>query len=148
MIDLPDIRQAKEHDCGPTAVKVLLRYLRKRPTKAQWAGLLNDPVDGTDPRAIETWLRGLGLLVLSGSMTLDDLARLTKTFRPVVCLITPSHGVGHYVTVSGVGSGKVWFQDPTNGPAFVPIPEWKTQWLEVDRLGADYHQWGIAAWRR
>ena len=56
MIDLPDIRQAKEHDCGPIAVKVLLRYLRKRPTKAQWAGLLNDPVDGTDPKDISSRL--------------------------------------------------------------------------------------------
>lgn len=147
MIDLPDVRQQGEHDCGPTAVRVLLRAIKKRPARHQWAGLLCDPVDGTDPRNIETWLRSMGLRVLSGSMTLEDLGRITQTKRPVICLVTPSHGIGHYVVVGGVSSEKIWFQDPSAGPTCIRVREWASLWREVDRLGASYPCWGIAAWR-
>ena len=147
MIDLPDIRQQGEHDCGTTAVRVLLRSLARRVTSGQFSALACDPVDGTDPRAIETFLRGVGLRVLSGSMTWADLITLTASGRPVICLITPSHGIGHYVVVGSAQQSLVRYQCPSIGPDMLARIRWMRQWKEVDRLGAVYHQWGIAAWR-
>ena len=146
MIQLPDIRQRFDHDCGLTATRILLRYVRKRPP-SDLIRLACDPVDGTDPRAIETYLRQLGLRVQAGSYTVEDLSHSTATGRPVVCLVTPAHGVGHYVVVSGIEGQTIHYQCPTEGPARSGLRSWLKGWHEVDRLGAKYHQWGISAWR-
>lgn len=144
MIQLPDIRQADDHSCGRVAIRVLLRHLRMRPRNAP---PLPSEIDGLDPRAIETYLRGLGLRVLSGSMTWEDLRHLTASGRPVICLITPQHGVGHYVIVSAIELQLIRYQCPTDGPSYCGQNAWHAGWTEVDRLGARYHQWGISAWR-
>lgn len=146
MIELADIRQQADHDCGPTAVRVLMRALGRRLSLEQFLSLPCDPVDGTDPRAIETWLRGVKLRVLSGSMTWTDLVNLTASGRPVICLVTPLD-VGHYVVVGSALHSQVHYQCPSEGPTVTTQFRWMRQWREVDRLGAAYHQWGITAWR-
>ena len=124
MIQLPDIRQQSDHDCGLTAVRVLLRHLGRRPTPRQLSGLVCDPVDGTDPRNIETFLRQLNLRVQAGSFKVDDLDRLTSSGRAVVCLTTPAHGIGHYVVVSGIEGQTIHYQCPTEGPARSGLRTW------------------------
>lgn len=145
MIDLPDIRQKDDHSCGVVAYRVLLRYLRVRRKKA--VEPLSSMIDGTDPRAIETYLRELGLNVLAGSMRMEDIESLTDTGRPVICLITPEHGVGHYVVVGGTDERFVYYHCPTHGALIMTRVKFEACWHEVDRLGAKYRRWGIAAWR-
>lgn len=144
---LPDLRQAKDHDCGPTAVRIILKYHKRSVTKTHIKELPCDPVDGTDPRAIESWFRSRDLGVLAGTMTWQDLRHLTGQGRPVICLITTSHGIGHYVVVSHTFGGYITYQCPTNGLLKVSKKEWLRGWHEVDRLGAKYIQWGIAVHR-
>ena len=145
MIDLPHILQRDEHSCGIVAVRILLRYLRVRRKKS--IEPLASQIDGTDPRAIETYLRQLGLSVLAGSMTMEDLENCTDTGRPVICLITPEHGVGHYVVVGGTDERFVYYACPTHGALIMTRVKFDSCWHEVDRLGAKYKRWGIAAWR-
>ena len=147
MIKLPDIRQQSDHDCGLTVARVLLRFLGRRPTAQQLSGLACDPVDGTDPRNMETFLRQIGLRVQAGSFTVENLDWLTSSGRPVVCLTTPAHGIGHYVVVAGIDGQTIHYQCPTEGPSRSGLRTWLKCWREVDRLGATYHQWGISAWR-
>jgi hypothetical protein len=145
MITLSDVRQKSQYDCGIVAVKVLLRALGKRLTPDNIKALSTSPIDGTDPRAIEALLRKLGLHVLSGEMTWNDLVYFTQT-RPVICLITHD-GVGHWVVASGIKDGKMHYHDPSNGPLYMGKKKWHETWSDIDRLGAVYRQWGIAAWR-
>jgi ABC-type bacteriocin/lantibiotic exporter with double-glycine peptidase domain len=145
MITLSDVRQKSQYDCGVVAVKVLLRALGKRLTPENTKALATTPIDGTDPRAIEALLRKLGLHVLSGEMTWNDLVYFTQT-RPVICLITYA-GVGHWVVASGIKDGKMHYQDPSGGPLYVGKKKWHEMWRDIDRLGAVYRQWGITAWR-
>jgi ABC-type bacteriocin/lantibiotic exporter with double-glycine peptidase domain len=145
MITLSDMRQKNGYDCGIVAVKVLLKALGKRLTPENEISLSTSPIDGTDPRSIESLLRKLGLHVLSGEMSWQDLAYFTQT-RPVICLITLDN-VGHWVVASGLKDGKLHYQDPSGGPRSLGKKKWHDVWCDIDRLGAIYRQWGIAAWR-
>jgi len=146
MIALPDLRQSAEHDCGYTAVLVVLRRLRRKVTPGDLASLSTNMIDGTDPRAIESTLRGLGLRVISGEMDMGDLWHHAASSRPVICLLSRD-GVGHYVVVAGIHEGSVYYQCPSEGPAHMRVAAWKRSWTEIDRLGAVYQGWGIAVYR-
>jgi hypothetical protein len=141
MIPLPDLRQTADHDCGPCAVRIALRALRKRPKFDLYAALGTSPIDGTDPRSIESYMRFLGLWVWSGTGSLDDLRHATAS-RPAICLVTRAQ-VGHYVVVSGLLEGRVHYQCPSEGPVRMGTRTWLRTWRDVDRLGAHYHQWMI-----
>ena len=146
MIALPDLRQNAQHDCGYTAVLIVLKHLRRRVTPGDLAPLSCNVINGTDPRAIESMLRGVGLRVISGEMSLQDLHHHTTIGRPVICLVSAS-GVGHYVVVAGVEFDRIHYQDPAEGPMDQPKPSWKRSWHDIDRMGATYRSWGIAVWR-
>jgi ABC-type bacteriocin/lantibiotic exporter with double-glycine peptidase domain len=145
MIPLPDLRQTREHDCGAVAVRIALRAIKKRPPADLETLLGTSPIDGTDPRSMESLLRSLGLWVASGSFTLADLHHITTT-RPAICLVTRAN-IGHYVTVGGIVSGTVHYQCPSEGPCRSGTRSWMKSWRDVDRLGATYHQWLIAVSR-
>ena len=145
MITLSDMRQKEDYDCGIVAVKILLKALGKRLTPEGLIALSTSPIDGTDPRSIEALLRKLGLHVLSGEMTWNDLVYFTQT-RPVICLISLDN-VGHWVVASGIKDGRMHYQDPSEGPCSLGKKKWHEVWRDIDRLGAVYRQWGITAWR-
>jgi ABC-type bacteriocin/lantibiotic exporter with double-glycine peptidase domain len=145
VISLADIRQQASHDCGDAAVRVVLRALRRRPFEPAIAHLATDPIDGTDPRAIETCLRAHGLLVLSGSATWGDLRHWTQN-RPVICLVQRG-GVGHWVVTGHVTQRRAHYQCPSIGPDSQGRTTFMNAWRDVDRLGAVYRQWAIVAWR-
>lgn len=145
MIELPDWRQQQQWDCGPTAVRILLRSLRRRPSPTAMAHLAASPIDGTDPRAVEIALRAHDLRVTSGSATFDDLRHWTQN-RAVLCLIQ-CDGVGHWVAVARATHRRVSYQCPSEGPKLEKRADWMARWRDVDRLGAVYHQWSICAWR-
>lgn len=146
-MELPDLRQKNSYDCGMIACRIVLRVLRRRLTR-DLAGRLNtNPIDGTDPRAIESTLRHMGLGVIAGEMTIDDLRLQSQLGRPVICLVTRS-GVGHYIVSAGVDCGRIKYQCPADGPCTISRSKFILSWRDVDRLGATYHQFGMAVWRR
>jgi len=145
VIGLPDWRQQQQWDCGPTAVRILLRSLRRRPVPTAMAHLAASPIDGTDPRAVEIALRAHDLRVMSGSATWDDLRHMTQN-RAVICLIQ-CDGVGHWVVAGRVTHRRISYQCPSAGPVCESRADWMARWRDVDRLGATYHQWAICGWR-
>jgi ABC-type bacteriocin/lantibiotic exporter with double-glycine peptidase domain len=147
MLALPDVRQRFDYDCGAAATKTVLSFYGLKTNTYVLAPLATNPIDGTDPRAIEATLRRSGLKVISGEMDLDDLKHHTKLGRPVICLIQLEN-VGHYVVVGSVKFNQVHFNDPTNGPSKNNLTKFKDRWKDVDRLNTTYHQFGIAAWRQ
>lgn len=136
MLQLPDIRQRTGWDCGKAAVECVLRFFG---SSADLRKLGTSPMDGTDPRAIETCLRLSNHQVISGEMDLDDLRYFTKTGRPVIAVVN-----GHYVTVAGIARGKVHYQDPWTGPCKCKPGDFLGWWKEADRLGVTYRHFGIA----
>ena len=141
MLQLPEIRQKGEYDCGPTARKIVEDYLGIRiPT------VHATPVDGLSPSALENAFRKAGACVLSGNMTISDLRHQTRLGRPVVCLVTHK-GEGHYVVVAGVGTRYVHYQCPDEGRRMELDSRFLQQWYDHSaRWGYDYKCWGIAVW--
>jgi hypothetical protein len=58
------------------------------------------PIDGTDPRALESFFRRLGIPAQSGEMDWRDLAYHTARGRPVAALVQLD-GCGHWVRCGG-----------------------------------------------
>jgi ABC-type bacteriocin/lantibiotic exporter with double-glycine peptidase domain len=145
MLALPDVRQRFDYDCGMAATKTMLAYHGLRTNSYTLASLATNPIDGTDPRAIEATLRRSGLKVISGEMDIEDLKHHTKLGRPVICLVQLDN-VGHYLVVGSVKLGQVHFNDPTHGPGKNNIKQFKNRWKDVDRLNTTYTQFGITAW--
>jgi hypothetical protein len=69
------------------------------------------PIDGTDPRALESFFRRLGIPAQSGEMDWRDLAYHTARGRPVAALVQLD-GCGHWVAVWRATSRRVSWHCP------------------------------------
>jgi len=143
MLTIPDIRQRAEHDCGEAAIKCVLAYYGLPISRRQLAS----PIDGTDPRQIESELRQRGLRVVSGEASLDDLQHWCKAGKPVICLV---HWTGeadsHYIVVCGVYRGKVYYHDVSSGLGACYKDDFEACWKAGGRLGESYKMWSIVGW--
>jgi ATP-binding cassette subfamily C protein len=138
----PGVLQKNSHDCGAACAASVCRYwgipttLRDSAEQMQTGG-----IDGTDPRALEAFLRRQGLHVVAGEMDHLDLKSHGKRLRPVICVTQ-----GHYLCVLGVYYNVVHLHDPESGYQEIQLADFLPSWRDHDRLGASYTQWGIAAW--
>jgi ABC-type bacteriocin/lantibiotic exporter with double-glycine peptidase domain len=141
MLDLPAILQRTDWSCGQVAARVVFQFHGFRGRTPQ-----GSPIDGTDPRTLETAFRRAGLRVQSGEMEPDDLRHHTRAGRPVVCLVTEDDGVGHYVVVAGVKGRTVFYHCPTAGAKSELLTRFAARWHDSDRVAVRYERWGIAVW--
>lgn len=142
LLAIPDIRQAKPHECGAAAVEAVAAFHRVK--RVDIAPLAN-PVQGMGPDTAAAILRALGLRVLTGSMNVEDLRHLTRTGRPVLCPVAQFGG--HWVVVRGVERGGVHFHCPIEGPSRLAAADWLAGWRDVSESGQAFHRWGIASFR-
>jgi ABC-type bacteriocin/lantibiotic exporter with double-glycine peptidase domain len=108
------------------------------------ADLATTPIDGADPRAMESLFRRLGIPAQAGEMDWRDLAYHTGRGRPVACLVQLDDGGGHWVAVWAASSRRVRWQCPTHGPQQATPAEFVRGWWDWDRAGVDYRCWGVA----
>jgi len=140
VLDLPVKLQANGWSCGEAAARIVFEFHGARGKKPR-----SSPIDGTDPRAMETSLWLSGLSVQAGSMDLDDLRHHTRKGRPVICLVTEASGEGHWVVCAGVTRGYVWYSCPADGACKERVASFEARWADVDRMGVRYVRWGLAA---
>jgi len=124
MLDVPDVRQRENFDCGPAAVMSVCRYFDAGPSEyAEYvSGLGTTPEDGTPPGAIVEFLDSVGLEVHAKTgMTLEELASHIAAGRPVIVCCQDwgterekeSLDSGHWITVVGVSNNIIYAQDPS-----------------------------------
>lgn len=138
---LPDCRQTSDFDCGRAAVEVVLSFYQL-PDRVL---VRPDPVNGMSPDVVEAVLRSCGLSVLSGTLTVPDLAHLTATGRPVLCL-TQLDGVGHWVVAAGVTSRRVVYHCPARGKSSRTLRQWSRLWWDTARNGVRLDAYGVCGW--
>jgi len=145
MLEVPEVKQSRSYDCGAACAKAVLSYWEKRYPRLSEAGWPS-PIDGTDPRVLETLLRKSKLQVVAGEFTVPLVRHCLKSLWPVICLVR-ADGVGHYVVVTGVARGRVYCMDPEVGHTSKPLAEFVRRWQASDvcRSGSPYWQWAIGA---
>lgn len=145
-----DRRQRDSWSCGAIAAAVSLDLLGVEPadsTALVSVGLAATPLDGTDPRVMESFFRKLGYSVISGEMTVDDLRHQTMLARPVMCLVRYGN-IGHWVTMVEVKARKLQFHCPVRGLVKMPNRAFEGIWWDGDRSGYNYHSFGVSVWER
>lgn len=140
-----DRRQVDSWSCGAITGAVCLEIAGVDTLMASElvrASLSITPLDGTDPRSLESFFRRVGCRVQSGEMCPRDLAHHTALGRPVACLIT-FDSVGHWVTVYGANSRFISYHCPVRGLVRDPIGRFRKHWRDYDRGGATYDGFGV-----
>lgn len=145
LLDLPDLRQQTDYDCGACAVDVIARF---HGLRARGPAKLANAVQGMAPDTVAAVLRSLGLRVLAGPLVggIADLQHYTRAGLPVLCPITADAG-GHWVAVRGVERRRVHYHCPTNGPRTMGLQTWLDGWRDTSASGHDFDRWGIVAAR-
>lgn len=140
ILDLPDVRQRADYDCGAAAFACVTRYWEGRGRKIK-----SHPINGTPIDQMEPALLSAGYCVQGGNMEVSDLRHHTRAGRPVLCLIQ-SDGCGHWVVVRGVNRGRVYIADPADGLRSIAAAEWESLWHDTDRRGTVFRRHGLAVW--
>lgn len=141
LLDLPEIEQKGDYDCGGTVYTCVCRYWESRQKRIHC-----DPLLGFHPHQLEPTLRRTGFKVQSGNMAVDDLKFHSSLYRPVICLIRHGND-GHYVVSAGVSRGKVYYMDPADGKIHsVKSSEFEQIWLDIDKSATVFSKFGLACW--
>jgi HK97 family phage portal protein len=158
-LEVPDIRQAADWDCGPAAVMAVATFFKVGPTEeADYIDALGTtPEDGTSPEAIVEVLRQLGLqTVARDDLTVDDLSGFVGAGSPVIVCVqdyeeAPAdiahESAGHYVIVCDVQDNgtevTLTLQDPSAGPVAMSATDFLARWQDRGASG-EYVHYGIA----
>lgn len=141
MDDFPCKLQNDDFSCGRACYQALLEYFGRTAPRFRAC-----PVDGTDPRTLEHFLRRAGLGMLSGEMQFKTLRQQVAAGNPVVCMVTQD-GCGHYVVVYKVSkAGRVYAMNPSFGLVTYSRAKFEAAWYERERMSAVFRHWGIAVW--
>lgn len=142
ILKLPEVFQQEDWSCGRTVFEIVTSYLGASGRKPQ-----SSPIDGTDPRTLETAFRMCGLDVVSGNMDITQLRDHTRAGRPVACLVTDDSDltpVGHWVACAGVAYRTIHIVCPIHGRVQQPLARFEERWKDEDRMGVKLVRWGIA----
>jgi hypothetical protein len=169
LLEVPDIRQEDQYSCGACAAMSVGRYFGVGPKSLEsWKTALGTTLQlSTHPAAIAKFLESLGLRVeLKERMSVDDLQQYTRLGWPVICCVQDygnrrepgaAFAYGHYLTVVGVGFGRVFCQDASidnvidgeednitePGKIMVPYDQWNKVWYDQDVEGTPFEHLGI-----
>lgn len=139
---IPDVRQSATNDCGDACIAAVCSAFDVHPGPGNYADH-----DGLTPESMRAVLEALGFATLFGVMTVDVLSCLTSSGKPVVCPVY-FNPPGHWVVVSAVRDGNVYYHDPERGPEYMSTDDFESVWIGWTSSGIAYINYGVAAWRR
>jgi predicted double-glycine peptidase len=151
-LDLPDVRQSHNYDCGAAVAMAVGRYFGVGPANEEaWIGLVGAiPEAGTPAAGIVQAMRDLGLSTIAASdMNVEDLADFVNAGHPVICSgqylqESQDETIGHFVVVVGVAADEVFLQDPLAGRVSLPADKFVALWHDWDPDGTALIRFGIA----
>jgi len=163
ILDFPESRQATTFTCGAAALQAVLYYygIEKREDELREAlGIEEGSEEGVDPPAIEKYLEGEKLKVVSGSITIADLRKYVDEKTPVICCIqawaddyktndNPDYSGnddGHYVVAIGYTDNAIVFDDPSimSNRGYLLDEELDARWHDEQDDGTKNNHYGIA----
>jgi HK97 family phage portal protein len=154
ILDVPNVRQKSDFDCGPAATMSVASYFNVGPeTEQEYIDALGTTkANGTTPAAIAEYLASLGLHVAAkDDLTIGDLARAVRAGSPIIAAIQayeddpeeiPEERSGHYVVVCGADVKTITLQDPSAGRVTMPTIDFLARWEDRDDEN-EYVHYGI-----
>ena len=131
------LRQKDEHDCGPTALNMVLNYWQPERANEPLASLPLDRQASAGELRDAARERGLSAFVVEGEP--DDLVRELERGRPVIVGVakpTAKDAVAHYEVVVGMhrASRRVATYDPAAGVRQNSFGGFLTEWHAAGRV--------------
>lgn len=156
ILDFPVLRQTFSYDCGAKAIQAVLVYYgieirEDKIIKSARTCEEGTPIDGV----VET-VNKYGLKYISKKMSISDIKMFINKEIPVIVIIQAwadkenvdwenSWDYGHYTTVIGYDSEKIYFSDPSSFKrVFLYYEEFEQRWHDVDINGKKVMNHGIA----
>lgn len=112
-LDVPDLRQEGDFDCGAAAVRSVLAYHGQELTEEECIRALGTTHEnGTSEEAICKFCKAQGYNVTEGDMSPEEIGQHTQANRPVICSVEDDK---HWVVACGVQGDTMTVQDPLKG---------------------------------
>lgn len=117
ILPVRSIEQSEKWDCGPTALRIALRYQFGLKLTAQDIIFLTGATgEGADEYNLIRALDMMGFRYSESSFgTLNRLKKQLQLGHPSIIHVVVSDGVGHYAVFTGYDSDNVYLADPASG---------------------------------
>lgn len=113
-LDIPDIRQETDHDCGAACIRAVLAFFGQDRSEADCIEALGTTHEtGTSSEAMVKYLNQCGLKVeLLNHLGGDQLQEHTANGKPIIALVNEGT---HWVVACGGEGDSVTYHDPLKG---------------------------------
>lgn len=155
ILQLPNLRQTYDYDCGPTALQSVLGYYGMEIRKEHVIEHAKTSDEGTSVEGLLDTAKKYGLTTEAREMTLEDIKNYIDKKIPVLLVLQAwaerevidwktNWEDGHYVVAIGYTDNTVIFEDPASiYLTYLSYPELEQRWH--DRVhGKKYEHFGIA----
>lgn len=155
LLDVPDVRQATDYTCGPSALQAVLGYWGIEVREDEVAKACHaTPADGTNRHSLIRVANAYGLRTIAKSpMTTADLKAALRQGYPVILAVqawseTPNKDYrqewedGHYVVAIGYDRDRLYVEDPSilGSRGWLTFQELDRRWHDSDFGPQDHYR--------
>jgi len=156
LLDVPQVRQSFDYDCGAKVLEAVLVYYGISAREDKIFRETGTSKAGTSPKKIQNVAKKNGLECTAKSMTIDELKTFIDKKIPVILALqawSDKKNIdwetdwkdGHYVLAIGYDKDKIYFEDPANFVlTYLTYDELEDRWHDKSVNGKKYLQLGIA----
>lgn len=159
MVNVPDVRQSENFDCGPCCLRSISKYFDVGPkTEEEFIEICGtSKKDGTHPKQIQKAAEKLGLKTkFYTGLTIESLKSYIDQRKPVIVEIqawgNPKKyeklNDGHFVIAIGYDDSNFYFEDPSllRIRGYLPYDEFDSRWQELESNGDKFYHSGLVIW--
>jgi len=156
IINLPQLRQTYNFDCGAKALQSILSYYGIEVREDEIIKIAKTNKNGTSIQGIKKVVNKYGLKMKANKMNIDTLKNYINDRVPILIAIqawtnkqkinwSDNWSDGHWVVVIGYIKEKIIFEDPSSiYKTYLKQNELLERWHDIDTNGKKYLNFGIA----
>ncbi|NCC71221.1 hypothetical protein EOM09_06575 [bacterium] len=158
IINLPQLRQTYNFDCGAKALQSILFYYGIDVREDKIMKIAKTNKNGTSIQGIGKVIKKYGLKMKASKMNIDILKNYINDKTPVLIALqawsnkkridwSNNWSDGHWVVVIGYTKEKIIFEDPSSiYKTYLKYNELLERWHDIDTNGKKYLNLGIAVY--
>jgi predicted double-glycine peptidase len=161
MVNVPDVYQSHDYDCGPCCLRAIAKYFDVFPKDEEEFIKIcgTSKKDGTHPNQLKKTAEKLGLEArFYTNLSIESLKTYIDQRRPVIVEIQ-AYGdpkkykelkSGHFVIAIGYDKKNFYFEDPSllHVRGYIPYAEFDSRWQEKETNGDYFYHDGLVVWKK